>query len=131
MLFIFLLDFLLETFWDITICISSLLWSHVRKLITFGIFANTKGTVFLYLYFFCDPVFKISELIFFPVILVQNCAYIYILYIYLLYIYIGIYIYIYIYVYVCICICMYVYTYIYINFLVHKTNFMGEFHGMI
>ena len=49
---------------DKTIFISSLLWSNVRvrKMVTFGIFVKTKGNVFLY--FICETVFKISELMF-------------------------------------------------------------------
>ena len=49
---------------DKTIFTSSLLWSRVRvrKLVTFGIFVKTKGTVFLY--FIREPVFKISEWMF-------------------------------------------------------------------
>ena len=49
---------------DKTIFISSLLWSNVRvrKVVTFGIFVKTKGNVFLY--FICETVFKISELMF-------------------------------------------------------------------
>ena len=45
-----------------TIFISSLLWSHVhlRKPITFRIFVKTKGTIFLY--FMCEPVLRITEL---------------------------------------------------------------------
>ena len=116
-----------------TIFISSLLWSHVhlRKPITFRIFVKTKGTIFLY--FMCEPVLRITELM---------CSFVHFFFFFFYNrfaiilahkIYIKLKVFTKIQFYVLLendCIVTLEIFWIKI-FLVHKTNIMSEFHPMI
>ena len=114
---------------DKTIFISSLLWSHVclHKLVTFTIFVKAKETIFLY--FICEPVSKISELMFsfvhfiynrFSVILAHK-----------IYIKLKVFTKIQFYIFLGNHFIVTLEIFWIKNFLIYKINIMSEFHAMI